>query len=82
MRNFDYSKLKERTWDNEILSLVSKIHEYKGKNENYFKSNNVKIKSVMNIASSNLLIEFVIFFVLIKVFIRIHYIDEFSKIKA
>ena len=31
MREFDYSKLAERTWDNEIISYISKIHEYKGK---------------------------------------------------
>ena len=31
MRIFDYSKLKERTLDNEILAYVVQIHEYKGK---------------------------------------------------
>lgn len=31
MRKFDYNFLKNRTWDNEILSYVAKIHEYKGK---------------------------------------------------
>ena len=30
MKEFDYSKLKDRTWDNEILSYVAQIHEYKG----------------------------------------------------
>ncbi len=30
MREFDYHKLRERTWDNEILSY---IHEHKGKQE-------------------------------------------------
>ena len=29
MRIFDYSKLKERTLDNEILAYVAQIHEYK-----------------------------------------------------
>ncbi len=33
MRKFDYSKLADRTWDNEIISYISKIHEYKGKQE-------------------------------------------------
>lgn len=33
MRNFDYSYLKNRTWDNEILTYVAKIHEFKGKQE-------------------------------------------------
>ena len=31
MRQFDYSYLEDRTWDNEIMSYISKIHEYKGK---------------------------------------------------
>lgn len=31
MRNFDYSKLAERTWDTDILNLVAKIHECKGR---------------------------------------------------
>lgn len=29
MREFDYSKLKERTWDNEIMAYVAQIHEFK-----------------------------------------------------
>ena len=33
MRPFDYEKLAERTWDAEIVSYISKIHEYKGKQE-------------------------------------------------
>ena len=33
MRQFDYSYLADRTWDNEIISYISKIHEYKGKQE-------------------------------------------------
>ena len=33
MRKFDYSYLADRTWDNEIISYISKIHEYKGKQE-------------------------------------------------
>ena len=35
MRQFDYSYLEDRTWDNEIMSYTSKIHEYKGKQELY-----------------------------------------------
>lgn len=27
MWEFDYSKLKERTWDNEIITCVAQIHE-------------------------------------------------------
>ena len=33
MREFDYTKLKERTWDSEILGYVAQIHEYKGRQQ-------------------------------------------------
>ena len=33
MRTFEYSNLKDRTWDTEILSYVAQIHEYKGRQE-------------------------------------------------
>ena len=41
MRQFDYSYLEDRTWDNEIMSYISKIHEYKGKQENYICAKNL-----------------------------------------
>lgn len=31
MRTFNYDQLTNMKWDSEILSLVAKIHEYKGK---------------------------------------------------
>lgn len=37
MRTFDYGKLKERTWDSEILGYIAQIHEYKGRQELYLK---------------------------------------------
>lgn len=33
MRNFDYSKLKYKHWDIEILNYISKISEYKGRQD-------------------------------------------------
>ena len=33
MRTFNYLSYLKRQWDNEILSLVSAIHEYKGRQE-------------------------------------------------
>ena len=33
MRKFDYKKLSEKSWDNEILLLCSKIHECKGRQD-------------------------------------------------
>ncbi len=50
MRIFDYTKLVARTWDNEILSYVAKIHEYKGKQELYLRQKPVELKRLVQIA--------------------------------
>lgn len=50
MRAFDYSKLKERTWDNEILAYVAQIHEYKGKQEGYAQQKPVELQRLVEIA--------------------------------
>ena len=44
MRKFDYEKLGTRTWDNEILSYVAKIHEFKGKQELYIRQKPVELE--------------------------------------
>ena len=45
MRQFDY-----RTWDNEIISYISKIHEYKGKQELYLRQKPVELNRLIEIA--------------------------------
>lgn len=35
MRNFEYDKLKQKCWNNEILNLVAQIHECKGRQDIY-----------------------------------------------
>ena len=50
MRSFDYIYLADRTWDNEILSYISKIHEYKGKQELYLRKKPVELKRLVEIA--------------------------------
>ena len=50
MKEFDYSKLKDRTWDNEILTYVAQIHEYKGKQELYKQQKPVELKRLIEIA--------------------------------
>ena len=50
MRNFDYSKLRKRTWDNEILAYVAQIHEYKGKQDLYLRQKPAKLKRLIDIA--------------------------------
>lgn len=50
MREFDYSKLKERTWDNEILAYIAQIHEYKGKQDLYLRQRPVELNRLIEIA--------------------------------
>ena len=50
MRTFDYSKLEDRTWDNEILSYVAKIHEFKGKQELYIQQKPVELERLVEAA--------------------------------
>ena len=50
MHAFDYGKYKEHTWDNEILSYVSKIHEYRGKQELYIRQKPVELTRLIEIA--------------------------------
>ena len=50
MRKFDYSYLAYRTWDNEIMSYISKIHEYKGKQELFLRQKPVELNRLIEIA--------------------------------
>lgn len=50
MRSFDYTDLKEKHWDNEILSLVAQIHECKGRQEHYLKQKPSELDRLIEIA--------------------------------
>ena len=50
MRSFDYESLTSRTWDNEIVSYVAQIHEYKGKQELYLRQKPVELDRLVQIA--------------------------------
>lgn len=50
MRNFDYEKLKMLTWDNEILSYIAQIHEYKGKQDLFLRQKPVELERLVQIA--------------------------------
>ena len=50
MRTFDYSALKNRKWDNEILNLIAQIHEFKGRQEHYMKHNTADLDRLVEIA--------------------------------
>ena len=50
MREFDYEKLAERTWDKEVLNYIGLIHEYKGRQQLYFKQKLEKLDKLVEFA--------------------------------
>lgn len=50
MRQFDYTYLADRTWDNEIISFIAKIHEYKGRQDLYLRQKPVELNRLIEIA--------------------------------
>lgn len=50
MKEFDYSKYKMQSWDNEILAYVAQIHEYKGKQNLFLKQKPVELNRLEQIA--------------------------------
>ncbi|EIE40792.1 Fic family protein [Mycoplasmopsis canis UF31] len=50
MRIFNYEKLKKIKWDTEIINLLTKIHEHKGKQNLFSKQKNVVLKRLIEIA--------------------------------
>lgn len=50
LRKFDYSKLGEMNYDREILSLVSQIHEYKGRQELFLRQRPEDLDRLIEIA--------------------------------
>ena len=50
MRNFNYSKIKDKKWDSQILSLVTSIYKYKGKQELYLKQRSEELNKLIEVA--------------------------------
>ena len=50
MRTFDYSVLLNKVWDNEILNLVARIHECKGRQELFIRQKPVELYRLTEIA--------------------------------
>lgn len=50
MRNFDYRKLAEKKWDNEIIMLCSKIHECKGRQDLFIRQKPIQLNRLVEIA--------------------------------
>lgn len=50
MKTFDYSNLTDRTWDNEIVSYIAQIHEFKGRQELYVRQKPIELERLIQIA--------------------------------
>ena len=50
MRSFDYNKLADRTWDTDILNLVARIHECKGRQDLYIRQKTVELDRLVETA--------------------------------
>jgi len=50
MRNFDYSRLKDRKWDKEVLNYIGLIHEYKGRQQLYLSQKPDELDRLVEIA--------------------------------
>ena len=50
MRVFDYAKLKDKKWDNEIMGYVAQIHEHKIKQELFLKQKPYVLERLVDIA--------------------------------
>jgi len=50
MRNFDYSRLKDRKWDKEVLNYIGLIHEYKGRQQLYLSQKPFELDRLVEIA--------------------------------
>ena len=50
MRSFDYCRLAEKTWDTDILNLIAKIHECKGRQDLFIRQKPVELNRLVEIA--------------------------------
>lgn len=50
MRSFDYCRLADRAWPSDILNLVAKIHECKGRQDMYVRQKPVELDRLVEIA--------------------------------
>lgn len=50
MRTFNYQNLATRMWDTDILNLVARIHEYKGRQDLYVRQRPVELERLVEIA--------------------------------
>lgn len=50
MREFNYESVKSIQWDNEVVSLLVQIHEFKGRQELYLRQKSEELKRLVELA--------------------------------
>lgn len=50
MREFDYKKLRDRTWDKDVLNYIGLIHEFKGRQQLYLEQKAVELDRLIEVA--------------------------------
>lgn len=50
MRTFNYTALKDKKWDNEVVAYIAQIHEYKAKQDLYIKQKPQDLEKLVEIA--------------------------------
>lgn len=50
MRTFDYSSLEQKQWGTDILNLVARIHECKGRQDLFVRQKPVELERLVEIA--------------------------------
>lgn len=50
MRAFDYRALEKKAWDTDIVNLVGKIHEYKGRQNLFIRQKPTELERLVEIA--------------------------------
>lgn len=50
MRSFDYSKLADKAWDTDMVNLIAKIHECKGRQDLFIRQKPVELERLVTFA--------------------------------
>ena len=50
MREFNYSKVREKKWDSDVLGLIAAIYKEAGKEEFYLKQRPQELEKLVEIA--------------------------------
>ena len=55
MGGFDYKKLSEKKWDNDILILCAKIHECKGRQDLFIRQKPAQLERLVGLVYNSFL---------------------------